>query len=74
LIDSIALVVQMMVRISRSNCKKGTNFVPAPWDSVVVAVIALAAWLAGVRAGQQHLATSPAADAEVDSERERSQR
>jgi hypothetical protein len=39
---------------------------------VVVAVIALAAWLAGVRAGQQHLATSPAT--EVEGERERSQR
>lgn len=38
----------------------GTNWIPAPWDSVVVAVIALAAWLAGVRNGMRHLAEHPA--------------
>jgi amino acid transporter len=39
---------------------EGTNAIPAPWDSVVVAVIALAAWLAGVGAGQRYLAEHPA--------------
>lgn len=51
---------------------QGTNSVPAPWDSVIVAVIALAAWLAGVRAGRQHLAGSPVT--EDESHPERSQR
>jgi len=41
-----------------------TNSVPAPWDSVIVAVIVLAAWLAGVRAGRQHLARSPVTEGE----------
>lgn len=43
---------------------QGTNSLPAPWDSVIVAVIALAAWLAGIRAGRQHLARSPATEGE----------
>ncbi len=44
---------------------EGTNAVPAPWDSVVVAVIALAAWLAGVSAGQRYLAAHPAPETEA---------
>lgn len=48
---------------------QGMNSVPAPWDSVIVAVIALAAWLAGVRAGRQHLAGSPATEGERRPER-----
>jgi hypothetical protein len=42
----------------------GTNAIPAPWDSVVVAVIAFAAWLAGGRAGQRYLVVHPAPEAE----------
>jgi amino acid transporter len=38
---------------------EGTGAIPAPWDSVIVAVIALAAWLAGVRSGQRYLAAHP---------------
>src|ERR1700761_3525537 len=34
---------------------EGTNAIPAPWDSVVVAVIAITAWLAGVRSGLRYL-------------------
>jgi hypothetical protein len=41
----------------------GTNWIPAPWDSVVVAVIALVSWLFGVRAGMRHLAEHPAPEA-----------
>jgi len=44
----------------------GTDWVPAPWDSVAVAVIALASWLGGVRAGMRHLAEHPAPDVEGD--------
>jgi len=43
----------------------GTGAIPAPWDSAVVAVIALAAWLAGVRAGMRYLAAHPAPQAEA---------
>jgi hypothetical protein len=35
---------------------------------VTVAVIALAAWLAGVRAGQRYLAANPAPAAETSSD------
>lgn len=41
----------------------GTNWIPAPWDSVIVAAIALVAWLFGVRAGMRHLAEHPAPEA-----------
>jgi hypothetical protein len=41
----------------------GTNWIPAPWDSVVVAVIALVAWLFGVRAGTGHLTEHPPPEA-----------
>jgi hypothetical protein len=37
LIDSIALVVQMMVRISLSNCRKGTNSAQAFSQSLMIA-------------------------------------
>jgi amino acid transporter len=39
---------------------EGTGAIPAPWDSVIVAVIALAAWLFGVWSGQRYLASHPA--------------
>ncbi len=48
----------------------GTNAIPAPWDSVVIAVVALAAWLAGVRAGRAHLAVNPAPEPEEQPARE----
>jgi amino acid transporter len=38
----------------------GTGLIPAPWDTVIVAVIGLGAWLAGVRDGLRHLSAHPA--------------
>ena len=38
----------------------GTGLVPAPWDSVVIGVVGLVAFLAGVRAAEHHLARHPA--------------
>jgi amino acid transporter len=38
----------------------GTGVIPAPWDTVAVAVIGLGAWTAGVRHGLSHLAAHPA--------------
>ncbi|MGH3168429.1 MAG: hypothetical protein ACRDN0_21425 [Trebonia sp.] len=38
----------------------GTGAIPAPWDTVAVAVIGLGAWAAGVRNGLLHLAEHPA--------------
>jgi amino acid transporter len=38
----------------------GTDSIPAPWDSVVVAVIGVAAFFGGVRAARHHLAAHPA--------------
>ena len=40
----------------------GTGVLPAPWDTVIVAVIGFGAWLAGVRYGTLHLAAHPAPD------------
>jgi hypothetical protein len=54
----LALVLLMSFIGSRDF--EGQNAIPAPWDSVVIAVIALAAWLAGVRAGGRYLAGHPA--------------
>jgi amino acid transporter len=39
---------------------QGTGAVPAPYDSVIIAVIALAAWIAGVRSGSRYLEEHPA--------------
>jgi hypothetical protein len=40
----------------------GTGLIPAPWDSVVVAVIAVIAYEWGVRSAVRHLAAHPAPD------------
>jgi amino acid transporter len=58
LVAYLALVLLMSGIGSRDF--EGINAVPAPWDSVIVAVIALAAWLAGVAAGARYLAANPA--------------
>jgi amino acid transporter len=58
LVVYLALVLLMSFIGSRDF--EGRGAIPAPWDSVVVAVIALAAWLAGVRAGGRYLAGHPA--------------
>jgi amino acid transporter len=61
LVAYLALV--LLVSAIGSRDFEGANAVPAPWDSVAVAVIALAAWLAGVGAGMRHLAVHPAPEA-----------
>jgi hypothetical protein len=38
----------------------GTGLIPAPWDSVIVAAVGLAAFLLGVRYALAHLAAHPA--------------
>jgi amino acid transporter len=38
----------------------GTGLIPAPWDSVIVAAVGLAAFLLGVRHALAHLAAHPA--------------
>ena len=62
LVVYLALVL-LMSAIGSSDFQ-GTNAIPAPWDSVVIAVVALAAWLAGIRAGRSHLAVNPAPEPE----------
>jgi amino acid transporter len=62
------LAIVLLMSAIGSAAFQGTNAVPAPWDSVTVAVIALAAWLAGVRAGQRYLAANPAPAAETSSD------
>jgi amino acid transporter len=64
LVGFLALVLLMSAIGSRDF--QGTNAIPAPWDSGVVAVIALGAWLAGVAAGQRYLADNPVPEAEAD--------
>jgi amino acid transporter len=66
LVAYLALVL-LMSAIGSADFE-GANAVPAPWDSVIVAVIALAAWLAGVKAGQRYLAANPAPEAETASD------
>jgi amino acid transporter len=63
LVAYLALVLLMSA--IGSAAFEGTNAVPAPWDSVIVAVIALAAWLSGVKAGRRYLAANPAPAAET---------
>ncbi|HVT69989.1 MAG TPA: APC family permease [Trebonia sp.] len=58
LVVYLALVLAVSAVGSRDF--QGTNAVPAPWDSVAVAVIALAAWLAGIKAGVRYLTGHPA--------------
>ncbi len=67
LVGYLALVL-LMSGIGSADFE-GANAVPAPWDSVGVAVIALAAWLAGVRAGQRYLVAHPAPEAEPQPDR-----
>jgi amino acid transporter len=38
----------------------GAGLVPAPWDSVIVAVVGLVSFVLGVRAAERHLAVHPA--------------
>jgi amino acid transporter len=64
LVGYLALVLLMSAIGSKDF--EGTNAVPAPWDSVIVAVVALAGWLAGVRAGLQYLADNPPPEPEDD--------
>jgi amino acid transporter len=64
LVAYLALVL-LMSRIGSADFQ-GTNTIPAPWDSVTVAVIAAVAWLAGVRAGIEHLAANPPPDLEPE--------
>jgi amino acid transporter len=58
------LVLVLLVSAFGSKDFGGTGAIPAPWDTVVVAVIGFGAWLAGVRCGTLHLAAHPAPDAE----------
>ena len=64
LVAYLALI--LLVSAIGSKDFEGTGAIPAPWDSVVVAVGALAAWLAGVRAGQRYLAANPAPEVDPD--------
>jgi amino acid transporter len=66
LVGYLALVLLMSGIGSRDF--EGTNWIPAPWDSVVVAVIAITAWLAGVRSGLRYLEGHPAPDPDSDPE------
>jgi hypothetical protein len=54
------LVAILVMSVIGSRDFGGTNAIPAPWDTIVVAVIGAAAYVAGVRAGTQHLAIHPA--------------
>lgn len=38
----------------------GASLLPSPWDSVIVAAVALAAFILGVRSAERHLAAHPA--------------
>jgi amino acid transporter len=60
LVAYLALILLMSAIGSKDF--EGNGAIPAPWDSVVIAVIALAAWLAGVQGGQRYLAAHPAPD------------
>ncbi len=56
----VFLALLLLMSFIGSSDFGGQNAVPAPWDSVIIAVVALAAWLAGVRAGGRYLADHPA--------------
>jgi amino acid transporter len=60
LVAYLALILLMSAIGSKDF--EGTGAVPAPWDSVVIAGVALAAWLAGVQGGQRYLADHPVPD------------
>jgi amino acid transporter len=44
----------------------GTNLIPAPWDSVIVAVISVVAYLRGVQDAVRHLAVHPAPEPAIE--------
>ena len=54
------LVAILIVSLIGSQDFGGTNLIPAPWDSVLVAVIGLACYEWGVRSAVRHLAAHPA--------------
>jgi amino acid transporter len=58
------LVLVLLVSVFGSKDFGGSGAIPAPWDTVVVAVIGFGSWLAGVRCGTLHLAAHPAPDTE----------
>lgn len=55
----VAYLVAVLI-LSAIGSFGGTGALPAPWDSVVVAVVGLAAFAWGVRESRQHLAEHPA--------------
>jgi amino acid transporter len=59
------LVAILIVSFIGSKDFGGTNAIPAPWDSVVVAVIGLGAYEWGVRSAVRHLGAHPAPEPEV---------
>jgi amino acid transporter len=60
----VYLVAILIMSLIGSKDFVGTNAVPAPWDSVVVAVIGLGAYEWGIRSAVRHLAARPAPDPE----------
>jgi len=56
----IALVMANLVSYVGSKDFGGRNAIPAPWDSVLVAVIGLACYEWGVRSAVRHRAVHPA--------------
>ncbi|HSZ39346.1 MAG TPA: APC family permease [Trebonia sp.] len=60
----VYLALVLVVSAIGSTDFGGTGVIPAPWDTVVVAVIGLGAWAAGVRNGVLHLAAHPAPEPE----------
>ena len=62
------LVAILIVSVLGSKDFAGTNAIPAPWDSVVVAIIGLAAYEWGIRSAVRHLGTHPAPDPETNAD------
>ncbi len=54
------LAAILIMSLAGSQDFGGTNLIPAPWDSVVVAVIGAACYEWGVRSAVRHLAAHPA--------------
>jgi amino acid transporter len=59
------LVAILVMSVIGSNDFGGTNAIPAPWDSVVVAVIGMAAYQWGIRGAVRHLTAHPAPEPAV---------
>ncbi|HVT69191.1 MAG TPA: APC family permease, partial [Trebonia sp.] len=56
------LALMLLMSAIGSKDFQGLDAVPAPYDSVIVAAVALVAWMAGVRAGSRYLEGHPAPD------------